>query len=79
MTKGPVIPVVIIENLDDAVPLADALLEGGVTTIEITLRSDAAMDAIDDLCRGQSATRRQLKPKKGIYRIVVFVFTDVIT
>lgn len=46
MTMGPVIPVVIIEHLDDAIPLADALLEGGVTTIEITLRSEAAMDAI---------------------------------
>ena len=51
MTKGPVIPVVIIENLDDAIPLADALVEGGVTTIEITLRSDAAMDAIATIAK----------------------------
>ena len=51
MTKGPVIPIVIIENLDDAIPLADALLEGGVTTIEITLRSDAAMDAIATIAK----------------------------
>ena len=51
MTQGPVIPVVIIENGDDAIPLADALLEGGVTTIEITLRSDAAMDGIATIAK----------------------------
>ena len=46
MAIGPVIPVVIIENIDDAIPLADALTEGGIGTIEITLRSAVAMDAI---------------------------------
>ena len=51
MTQGPVIPVVIIENADDAIPLADALYEGGITTIEITLRSAAAMDAIKTLAQ----------------------------
>ena len=46
MTIGPVIPVVIIENIDDAIPLADALAEGGIGVIEITLRSAAALNAI---------------------------------
>lgn len=46
MAIGPVIPVVIIENVDDAVPLVDALTEGGIGTVEITLRSAAALDAI---------------------------------
>jgi 2-dehydro-3-deoxyphosphogluconate aldolase/(4S)-4-hydroxy-2-oxoglutarate aldolase len=46
MAIGPVIPVVIIENIDDAIPLVDALAEGGIGTIEITLRSAAALDAI---------------------------------
>ena len=46
MAVGPVIPVVIIENIDDAIPLADALIEGGIGTIEITLRSTVALDAI---------------------------------
>ena len=45
MAIGPVIPVVIIENIDDAIPLADALIEGNIGTIEITLRSAAALDA----------------------------------
>ena len=46
MAIGPVIPVVIIENIDDAIPLADALIEGNIGTIEITLRSAVALDAI---------------------------------
>lgn len=46
MAAGPVIPVVIIEDSNDAIPLADVLTEGGIGTIEITLRSDAAIDAI---------------------------------
>ena len=46
MAIGPVIPVVIIENIDDAIPLADALIEGNIGTIEITLRSAAALDAM---------------------------------
>tara|TARA_B100001564_G_scaffold337319_1_gene328201 strand:- start:609 stop:1229 length:621 start_codon:yes stop_codon:yes gene_type:complete len=46
MAMGPVIPVVIIENIDDAIPLADALIEGGIGTMEITLRSASALNAI---------------------------------
>lgn len=42
----PVMPVVVIENADDAAPLARALLAGGINTIEVTLRSEAALDAI---------------------------------
>lgn len=43
---SPVIPVVVIEDAADAVPLARALLAGGVPIIEITLRSAAALDAV---------------------------------
>lgn len=43
---SPVIPVVVIEDADDAVPLAQALVAGGVKVIEITLRSAAAFDAV---------------------------------
>jgi 2-dehydro-3-deoxyphosphogluconate aldolase/(4S)-4-hydroxy-2-oxoglutarate aldolase len=41
----PVIPVVTIERAADAVPLARALLAGGLNVIEITLRTPAALDA----------------------------------
>lgn len=47
MLQGqPVIPVVTLERLADAVPLAEALVKGGLSTIEITLRSDIGLDAI---------------------------------
>ncbi|MGH3859216.1 bifunctional 4-hydroxy-2-oxoglutarate aldolase/2-dehydro-3-deoxy-phosphogluconate aldolase [Actinokineospora sp.] len=44
---SPVIPVVVIRDADDAVPLARALLAGGVPVIEVTLRSKAAVAAIE--------------------------------
>ncbi len=43
---GPVIPVIVIQRLADAVPLARALVEGGVRVLEVTLRTPAALDAI---------------------------------
>lgn len=46
MEAQPVIPVLKIERLEDAVPLARALARGGLPAIEITLRTPAALDAI---------------------------------
>jgi len=46
MSLSPVMPVVVIENAAHAVPMARALVAGGVRAIEITLRTDAALDAI---------------------------------
>ncbi len=46
LTAGPVMPVMVIKNLDDAVPLAKALVEGGIKVLEITLRTPIALDAI---------------------------------
>jgi 2-dehydro-3-deoxyphosphogluconate aldolase / (4S)-4-hydroxy-2-oxoglutarate aldolase len=46
-----VIPVLIIERVADALPLARALLEGGLRVIEITFRSPAAADAIAVISR----------------------------
>jgi 2-dehydro-3-deoxyphosphogluconate aldolase / (4S)-4-hydroxy-2-oxoglutarate aldolase len=46
MSRGPVIPVVVLDRTVDAVPLARALLAGGVDTMEITLRTADAFDAI---------------------------------
>ncbi|GLF93947.1 bifunctional 4-hydroxy-2-oxoglutarate aldolase/2-dehydro-3-deoxy-phosphogluconate aldolase [Streptomyces yaizuensis] len=43
---APVVPVVVIEDAGDAVPLARALVAGGLTAIEVTLRTPAALDAI---------------------------------
>ena len=38
----PLIPVVVIDTLDDAVPVAEALLWGGISALEITLRTPVA-------------------------------------
>lgn len=46
LSRAPVIPVIMIEDVAHAVPLARALVAGGVTVIEITLRTDAALEAI---------------------------------
>lgn len=46
-----VVPVVAIENVDDANRLADALTEGGLPCAEITLRTDAGLAAIESLAK----------------------------
>jgi 2-dehydro-3-deoxyphosphogluconate aldolase / (4S)-4-hydroxy-2-oxoglutarate aldolase len=43
----PVIPVVVVKDAADAVPIARALVDGGLPIIELTLRTPAAMDAIE--------------------------------
>ncbi len=44
---SPIVPVVVIENIKDAVPLAQSLVEGGIQIIEVTLRSSCALEAIE--------------------------------
>ncbi len=44
---SPIVPVVVIENIKDAVPLAQSLVEGGIPIIEVTLRSSCALEAIE--------------------------------
>lgn len=46
LNTGPVMPVMVIKNLDNAVPLARALVAGGIKVLEITLRTPIALDAI---------------------------------
>ncbi|MCW6567236.1 bifunctional 4-hydroxy-2-oxoglutarate aldolase/2-dehydro-3-deoxy-phosphogluconate aldolase [Yersinia ruckeri] len=46
MTAGPVVPVIVINKLAQAVPLAKALVAGGVRVLEVTLRTPCAVDAI---------------------------------
>ncbi|MEM9442483.1 MAG: bifunctional 4-hydroxy-2-oxoglutarate aldolase/2-dehydro-3-deoxy-phosphogluconate aldolase [Pseudomonadota bacterium] len=46
MRATPVIPVMMIDEIDQAVPLARALVKGGLRVLEITLRTPIALDAI---------------------------------
>lgn len=48
---GPVIPVITIANLDHAVPLARALVAGGLRLLEVTLRTPAGLDAAAAIAR----------------------------
>ena len=51
LNAGPVVPVIVIKKIEQAVPLAQALLKGGIRVLEVTLRSAAAIDAIRLLSR----------------------------
>ena len=46
LDQFPVIPVIVIDDVADAEPLANAVLEGGLTIIEVTLRTASAAAAI---------------------------------
>ena len=46
LASAPVVPVVVIENLEDAAPLAKALYNGGLKALEITLRTPVAAEAV---------------------------------
>lgn len=48
---APVVPVVTVRRVEDAVPLARALTAGGLLAIEVTLRTDCALDAIAAIAR----------------------------
>ena len=46
LSQAPVVPVLAIENLDHAIPLARALVDGGIPVLEVTLRTPAGLPAI---------------------------------
>lgn len=48
---GPVIPVIVLQRLEHAVPMARALVEGGVRVLEVTLRTPVALACIDAIAR----------------------------
>jgi len=48
---GPVIPVIVLERVEQAVPLARALVDGGVRVLEVTLRTPAALACIEAIAR----------------------------
>ncbi|BFM17588.1 bifunctional 4-hydroxy-2-oxoglutarate aldolase/2-dehydro-3-deoxy-phosphogluconate aldolase [Maricurvus nonylphenolicus] len=49
MNTSPVIPVMVIDKVENAVPLAKALVGGGLKVLEITLRTDAALESIREI------------------------------
>src|SRR5210317_675263 len=51
IAAGHVMPVIVIDRAEDAAPLGNALLEGGIQTAEVTLRTPAALDAIEAMAK----------------------------
>lgn len=50
-SHGPVIPVIVLERIEHAVPLAEALVAGGVKVLEVTLRTPVALACIEAIAR----------------------------
>lgn len=68
--QGPVVPVLVIKDLEHAVPLANALIAGGIKVLEVTLRTPVAIDVIAKIAKevpdavigaGTVTNREQLK------------------
>jgi 2-dehydro-3-deoxyphosphogluconate aldolase / (4S)-4-hydroxy-2-oxoglutarate aldolase len=57
LAAAPVVPVLIVEDVAVAVPLARALVEGGLTALEITLRTPAALDCIKAIAENVPGAR----------------------
>jgi 2-dehydro-3-deoxyphosphogluconate aldolase/(4S)-4-hydroxy-2-oxoglutarate aldolase len=75
LSLAPVVPVMVIENVADAVPLARALVKGGLPVLEITLRTANAMDCIRAIIAevegaivgsGTVLTRQQLRDSERL-------------
>jgi 2-dehydro-3-deoxyphosphogluconate aldolase / (4S)-4-hydroxy-2-oxoglutarate aldolase len=49
---GPVIPVIVLQHVEHAVPMARALVDGGVRVLEVTLRTPVALACMEAIARG---------------------------
>jgi 2-dehydro-3-deoxyphosphogluconate aldolase / (4S)-4-hydroxy-2-oxoglutarate aldolase len=73
MRKAPVIPVLVIDRLEDAVPIAESLVAGGLPLLEVTLRTPVALVAIRAMAQvpgavvgaGTVLNERQLHDAQG--------------
>ncbi|MEA3418292.1 MAG: bifunctional 4-hydroxy-2-oxoglutarate aldolase/2-dehydro-3-deoxy-phosphogluconate aldolase [Campylobacterota bacterium] len=51
MEVSPIVPVIALDRADDALPLAEALLKGGISVMEITLRTEAGLRSIETIAK----------------------------
>ncbi len=49
--QSPIVPVIVVERVEQAVPLAQALVDGGLPVLEVTLRSPVALQAIREIAK----------------------------
>jgi len=76
MSDAPVIPVIVLTEVAHAVPLARALLEGGIRMLEVTLRTPVALACIEAIARevpdtvvGAGTVRSLREPSRSATRI----------
>ena len=83
----PIIPVVALEKVEHAVPLAESLLSSGISVLEVTLRTDAAIESITKIINsvpeltvgsGTVCNERQFKISQDI-KTRVFVFFNILS
>jgi 2-dehydro-3-deoxyphosphogluconate aldolase / (4S)-4-hydroxy-2-oxoglutarate aldolase len=55
MALAPVIPVLVVEDVAHARPIAEALVAGGIRALEVTLRTPAALDVIAEMAKVEGA------------------------
>ena len=55
MRLAPVVPVLVIEDVAHAAPIAEALVKGGLRALEVTLRTPAALDVIREMSKVEGA------------------------
>jgi 2-dehydro-3-deoxyphosphogluconate aldolase / (4S)-4-hydroxy-2-oxoglutarate aldolase len=55
MNAAPVIPVLVVDDVAHARPIAEALVRGGLTVLEVTLRTPAALDVIAEMAKVEGA------------------------
>ncbi|HEY8568067.1 bifunctional 4-hydroxy-2-oxoglutarate aldolase/2-dehydro-3-deoxy-phosphogluconate aldolase [Microbulbifer sp.] len=51
LEQAGVVPVLVIDNVSEALPLAQALVEGGLNVLEVTLRTEAALAAVEEIAK----------------------------
>ncbi len=83
---SPIIPVIVIEDIQAALPLAKALIDGGINIVEITLRTKCALDAIrvirneiPDMCIGAGTVNNIELMKKVVEANAQFIVCPGIT
>ena len=69
MRLGPVIPVIVIEQIEHAVPLAKALVAGGVRVLELTLRTPVALRGDRGASQAKSKARSSASARSPAPRI----------
>lgn len=82
MSVSPIVPVVVIERLEDALEIAQALLNGGINIMEITLRTKPALEAISLITKelpqmhvGAGTVTNSKEFKDAVYYGAKFVFS----